>query len=92
MHYEEDLRQFLKGLSGPVDKLLNSSLLWTNLYHKIGYTVYSIDILMWEVITDETPYNLAFAIVPGYRPKIYENIPLEYATLMKQCWDANPLM
>ena len=25
----------------------------------------------------------------GYRPKIYKYIPYEYATLMKQCWDAN---
>ncbi|RHZ65448.1 hypothetical protein Glove_315g64 [Diversispora epigaea] len=52
---------------------------------------------MWEIITGEIPYgehehdsDLAFAIVSGYRPKIYENIPLEYATLMKQCWEANP--
>ncbi|RHZ82886.1 hypothetical protein Glove_103g149 [Diversispora epigaea] len=94
------------GLSGPVDKPLNS--IYGNLPYvapevQCGqiYTtksdIYSIGILMWEVITGETPYgdhehdtDLAFAIVSGYRPTISENIPLEYATLMKQCWDANP--
>ncbi|RHZ82755.1 hypothetical protein Glove_103g18 [Diversispora epigaea] len=94
------------GLSGPVDKPLNS--IYGNLPHvapevycgktyTIKSDIYSIGILMWEVITGETPYgdheynsDLAFAIASGYRPKIYENIPLEYATLMKQCWDANP--
>ncbi|RHZ84530.1 hypothetical protein Glove_79g12 [Diversispora epigaea] len=46
--------------------------------------------ILWEVITGEIPYGEhEYAIVSGYRPKIYENIPLEYATLMKQCWDAN---
>ncbi|RHZ82878.1 hypothetical protein Glove_103g145 [Diversispora epigaea] len=96
------------GLSGPVDidKPLNS--IYGNLpyvapevYCGQIYTaksdIYSIGILMWEVITGKTPYgdhehdtDLAFAIASGYRPTIYENIPLEYATLMKQCWDANP--
>ncbi|RHZ82812.1 hypothetical protein Glove_103g215 [Diversispora epigaea] len=96
------------GLSGPVDKPLNS--IYGNLpyvapevYCGQAYTtksdIYSIGILMWEVITGETPHgddkynsdlDLAFAIAKGYRPKIYENIPLEYATLMKQSWDATP--
>ncbi|RHZ82806.1 hypothetical protein Glove_103g150 [Diversispora epigaea] len=94
------------GLSGPVDKPLNS--IYGNLpyvapevycgqIYTIKSDIYSIGILMWEVITGETPYgdcehdlDLAFTIAKGYRPTISENIPLEYATLMKQCWDANP--
>ncbi|RHZ82920.1 hypothetical protein Glove_103g20 [Diversispora epigaea] len=94
------------GLSGPADKPLNS--IYGNLpyvapevYCGQIYTtksdIYSIGILMWEVITSEIPYgdhehnsDLAFAIASGYRPTIYENIPLVYATLMNQCWDANP--
>ncbi|RHZ82753.1 hypothetical protein Glove_103g12 [Diversispora epigaea] len=94
------------GLSGPADKPLNS--IYGNLpyvapevycgqIYTIKSDIYSIGILMWEVITSEIPYgdhehdsDLAFAIASGYRPTIYENIPLEYATLMKQCWDANP--
>ncbi|RHZ82854.1 hypothetical protein Glove_103g26 [Diversispora epigaea] len=94
------------GLSGPVNKPLNS--IYGNLpyvapevycgqIYIIKSDIYSIGILMWEVITGETPYgdhehdsDLAFAIASGYRPTIYENIPLEYATLMKRCWDANP--
>ena len=51
------------------------------------------------MITGETPFsdhkfnsdsNFALAIINGYRPEIYEYIPYEYETLMKQCWDANP--
>ncbi|RHZ57526.1 hypothetical protein Glove_386g44 [Diversispora epigaea] len=96
------------GLSGPVNKQLNS--IYGNLPYiapellcKRNYTtksdVYSLGIIMWEVITGETPFNdhkfnsnseFALAIIYGYRPKIYKNIPYECATLMKQCWDANP--
>ncbi|RHZ82881.1 hypothetical protein Glove_103g146 [Diversispora epigaea] len=94
------------GLSGPVEEQLNSicgnlPYVAPEVYCGQIYTaksdIYSIGILMWEVITGKTPYgdhehdtDLAFAIAKGYRPMIYENIPLEYATLMKQCWDANP--
>ncbi|RHZ83362.1 hypothetical protein Glove_97g26 [Diversispora epigaea] len=86
------------GLSGLTDKPFDSLygnlpyvapevFMWTNLDNKIRY-IYSIGILMWEVITGEIPYgghgherdsHLALAIVSGYRPKIYENIPVEYA-------------
>ncbi|RHZ61687.1 hypothetical protein Glove_346g185 [Diversispora epigaea] len=54
---------------------------------------------MWEVITGETPFSnrkvisdadSILEIINGYRPKIYKYIPYEYATLMKQFWDANP--
>ncbi|RHZ51643.1 hypothetical protein Glove_476g50 [Diversispora epigaea] len=94
------------GLSGPVDKQLGS--IYGNLPYiapellcKKNYTtksdVYSLGIIMWEVITGETPFDdyehdfkLALDIVEGCRPKIYEYIPHEYATLMKRCWDANP--
>ncbi|RHZ86331.1 hypothetical protein Glove_52g114 [Diversispora epigaea] len=96
------------GLSGPVDKQLDS------IYGNLSYIapevicgqiytnksdVYSLGIIMWEVITCETPsgknkfnsnYDFVLAIINGYRPKIYKYIPCEYVTLMKQCWDANP--
>jgi len=29
-------------------------------------------------------------IINGVRPKIVPGIPLEYKSLMKQCWDADP--
>ncbi|RHZ48657.1 hypothetical protein Glove_543g44 [Diversispora epigaea] len=94
------------GLSGPVNKPSNS--IYGNLPYispevlcgKIYTTksdIYSMGMLMWEVITGETPLDeyehdleLTLDIVNGCRPKIYEYIPQEYATLMKQCWDANP--
>ncbi|RHZ80414.1 hypothetical protein Glove_136g70 [Diversispora epigaea] len=94
------------GLSGPVDKPSNSiygnlpyiapEVLCSDIY-TIKSDIYSVGILMWEVITGETPFDdyehdleLAVDIVNGCRPKIYEHIPHEYVTLMTQCWDANP--
>ncbi|RHZ48671.1 hypothetical protein Glove_543g39 [Diversispora epigaea] len=94
------------GLSGPVDKPLNSiygnlpyiapEVLCGEIYTKKS-DIYSLGIIMWEVITGETPLDdyehdleLTLDIVKGCRPKIYEYIPHEYETLMKQCWDANP--
>ncbi|RHZ59689.1 hypothetical protein Glove_362g65 [Diversispora epigaea] len=94
------------GLSGPVDKPSNSiygnlpyiapEVICGEIYTKKS-DIYSMGILMWEVITGETPFDdyeydleLTLYIVKGYRPKIYEYIPHEYTILMKQCWDANP--
>ncbi|RHZ59673.1 hypothetical protein Glove_362g49 [Diversispora epigaea] len=94
------------GLSGPVDKPSDS--IYGNLPYIAPevicgeiYTtksdIYSVGILMWEVITNESPFDdyerdleLTLDIVKGCRPKIYEYIPHEYVTLMKKCWDANP--
>ncbi|RHZ89742.1 hypothetical protein Glove_11g68 [Diversispora epigaea] len=94
------------GFSGPVDKPLNSiygnlpyiapEVLCDQIYTTKS-DIYSIGVLMWEVATGKTPFgdhghdlDLSLAIVKGYRPKINEDIPHEYLTLMKQCWDANP--
>ncbi|RHZ43779.1 hypothetical protein Glove_856g36 [Diversispora epigaea] len=89
------------GLSGPVDKPSNG--IYGNLpyispevicgeIYTTKLDIYSMGILMWEVITGKTPFDdyehdleLALDIVKGCRPKIYEYIPHEYATLMKQC-------
>ncbi|RHZ79128.1 hypothetical protein Glove_151g88 [Diversispora epigaea] len=110
LYNASNLRWYISdlGLSGPVNKPSNS--IYGNLpyvapevYCGKCYTeksdIYSIGILMWEVITGKIPYgdhdyennsHLALAIASGYRPKIYKHIPLEYANLMKQCWDADP--
>ncbi|RHZ73723.1 hypothetical protein Glove_229g22 [Diversispora epigaea] len=73
------------------------------IFYNKNYTtksdVYSLGIIMWEVITGEIPFSnhkfdskpdFFLAIINGYRPEIYKYIPYEYATLMKQCWDYNP--
>ncbi|RHZ44429.1 hypothetical protein Glove_726g1 [Diversispora epigaea] len=83
------------GLSGPVDKPLNSIGNLPYVAPELLY-VYSLGIIMWEVITCETPFSnhkinsnsdFALTIINGYRPEIYKYIkyiPYEYATLMKQ--------
>ncbi|RHZ84432.1 hypothetical protein Glove_82g76 [Diversispora epigaea] len=87
------------GLSGPVDKPLNS------VYGNLPYIapevlcgqIYTTKSDIYSIATGEAPFgkhehdsDLQFAIVNGYRPKIHKEIPQEYVTLMKQCWDANP--
>ncbi|RIB15934.1 kinase-like domain-containing protein [Gigaspora rosea] len=59
--------------------------------------IYSLGMIMWVVSTGELPFidqshdaNLASDIVNGLRPKLFGEIPLEYAKLMEQCWDAMP--
>ncbi len=60
--------------------------------------IYSVAILMWEISSGHPPfinyehdYYLATNIINGIRPRIVPGTPLEYESLMKQCWDADPL-
>ena len=60
--------------------------------------IYSVAILMWEIssvhppfINYEHDYYLATNIINGIRPRIVMGTPLEYESLMKHCWDADPL-
>ena len=60
--------------------------------------IYSIAMLMWEIssghppfINHEHDYYHAMNIINGIRPRIVPGTPLEYESLMKQCWDADPL-
>ncbi|RHZ74589.1 hypothetical protein Glove_220g44 [Diversispora epigaea] len=88
-----------KQLDGIYGNFPFASELLCNRNYTTKSDVYDLGIIMWETITGETPFSnhqfnsnsdFALAIISGYRPKIYESIPYEYATLMKQCWDANP--
>ncbi|RHZ48663.1 hypothetical protein Glove_543g37 [Diversispora epigaea] len=111
-YYDNDLRHFLKDnyhslklfQKYQIIKFINK-IQYTEIYTqgifyimKKGFAdIYSMGMLMWEVITSETPLDdcehdleLTLDIVKGSRPKIYEYIPHEYGTLMKQCWDVNP--
>src|SRR5947199_7807944 len=60
--------------------------------------IYSIAMLMWEISSGQPPFSIyehdldfAMNIINGMRPKIVPGTPLEYKSLMEQCWDADPL-
>ncbi|CAB4440326.1 unnamed protein product [Rhizophagus irregularis] len=60
--------------------------------------IYSFAMLMWEISSGQPPflnckhdYDLILNIINGIRPRIVSGTPLEYESLMKQCWDADPL-
>ncbi len=61
--------------------------------------IYSIAMLMWEISSGQPPFSIyehdldfAMNIINGMRPKIVPGTPLEYKSLMEQCWDADPLI
>jgi serine/threonine protein kinase len=61
--------------------------------------VYSFGMLMWEISSEQPPFNnfendyeLALKIINGMRPKIVPGTPLEYKELMTQCWDESKMM
>ena len=64
--------------------------------------IYSIAMLMWEISSGQPPFSnyeqvyendvdFAMSIINGMRPKVVPGTPLEYKSLMEQCWDADPL-
>jgi len=60
--------------------------------------IYSIGMIMWELTTGCKPFNdvehdidLIYKIIDGKRPEITDDTPECYASLMKKCWDADPL-
>ncbi|CAI2177436.1 16239_t:CDS:2 [Funneliformis geosporum] len=80
------------GFCGPADKPLGS------IYGNLASDIYSIGMLMWEISSGQPPfadfkhnYDLVMKIMNGVRPEIIPGTPLEYAYLMVQCWDADPL-
>ncbi|RIA80100.1 kinase-like domain-containing protein [Glomus cerebriforme] len=94
------------GFCGPVDKPLktiygNLPYIAPEVIDKKEYNfasdIYSIAMLMWEISSGQSPfsnykhdYHLAKEILSGMRPKIKSYIPLEYESLMEQCWNADP--
>ena len=95
------------GFCGPADKSLNNIYgnlpyiapeVITEKKTTFASDIYSIGMIMWEISSGQPPfinyehnYDLAMYIVNGIRPKIVARIPLEYKSLMEQCWDADPL-
>ncbi|CAB4436008.1 unnamed protein product [Rhizophagus irregularis] len=60
--------------------------------------VYSISMIMWELTSNKPPFSnkhhdveLALSILDGLRPNIVEGTPDFYSSIMKQCWDSDPL-
>ncbi|PKY32094.1 kinase-like protein [Rhizophagus irregularis] len=96
------------GFCGPVDKSPKSIYgnlpyiapeIISGRKYTFASDIYSIAMLMWEISSGRPPFNnhengyyLAMNTVNGIRPRIVPGTPLEYKNLMKQCWDADPLM
>ncbi|CAI2173043.1 14653_t:CDS:2 [Funneliformis geosporum] len=95
------------GFCGPADKPLGSiygnlPYIAPEVIFGKGYTfasdIFSIGMLMWEISSGQPPfaglehnYDLVMKIMNGVRPKLVPGTPLEYANLIVQCWDADPL-
>ncbi|CAI2167956.1 16927_t:CDS:2 [Funneliformis geosporum] len=95
------------GFCGPADKPLGSiygnlPYIAPEVINGKGYIfasdIYSIGMLMWEISSGQPPfagfdhdYDLVMKIMNGMRPQIVQGTPLEYSSLMEQCWDADPL-
>ncbi|PKY21677.1 kinase-like protein [Rhizophagus irregularis] len=59
--------------------------------------IYSMGMIMWELTTGCKPFgnvehdiHLIYKILDGERPKITDDTPECYASLMKSCWDSDP--
>src|SRR5437763_115750 len=95
------------GFCGPADKSLTSiygnlPYVAPEVISRKEYTfksdIYSIAMLMWEISSGQPPFynhkhdfDFAMSIINGMRPKVVPGTPLEYKSLMEQCWDADPL-
>src|SRR5207302_10007176 len=95
------------GFCGPADKPLNSIYgnlsyiapeVIAGKETTFASDIYSVGILMWEISSGQPPFSnykhdldLAMSIIDGIRPKVVPGTPLEYKSLMEQCWDADPL-
>src|SRR3954447_10843836 len=60
--------------------------------------IYSMGMIMWEFTTVCKPFanaehdiHLIYKIIDGKRPEITSDTPECYASLMKKCWDSDPL-
>ncbi|RIA85592.1 kinase-like domain-containing protein [Glomus cerebriforme] len=95
------------GFCGPADKPIKSIYgnlpyiapeIIVGKEYTFASDIYSIAMLMWEISSGlppfssyENDYELVFKIINGMRPKIVKGTPLEYKSLMVQCWNADPL-
>ncbi|RIA85456.1 kinase-like domain-containing protein [Glomus cerebriforme] len=86
------------GFCGPADKPSKTPEVIVEKQTTEASDIYSIGMLMWEISSGQPPfvyyehdYDLAMNIVNGIRPKVVSGTPSKYKSLMKQCWDADPL-
>lgn len=59
--------------------------------------VYSMSMIMWEITAGCKPFSnikhdvqFALKVIDGERPKITDDTPECFSSLMKRCWDADP--
>jgi len=93
------------GLSGPPSKSSkdvygNTRFMAPEVLNEGNYTtasdIYAFGILMWMLASSSLPFDdfnddlqLHVAIIEGERPRMIVDIPPEYNSLMKRCWDGN---
>jgi len=64
--------------------------------YSLSADVYSFSIVLWEIITAETPYDGASTwsipgkVMKGERPPIPGQCPQTIKTLLSKCWDNHP--
>lgn len=70
--------------------------IWLNREYSKSSDVYAFSIILYEIFSNEKPfqncgfYQILVNVSKGNRPKINEDVPKSFKTLIKSCWNENP--